>query len=40
LVNNYEWRDLALMFTVANQNRVQFIGNAWVPPEIQVIRTS
>ena len=40
LVNNYEWRDLALMFTVANQNRVQFIGSAWVPPKIQVIRTS
>jgi lipopolysaccharide transport system ATP-binding protein len=40
LVNNYEWRDLALMFTVANQNRVQFIGSAWVPPKIQVIRAS
>ncbi len=36
LVNNYEWRDLALIFTVANQNRVQFIGSAWVPPTIEV----
>jgi len=38
LVNNYEWRDLALVFTVVNQNRDQFIGNAWVPPRIEVLR--
>lgn len=36
LVNNYEWRDLALVFTVANQNRDQFVGSAWVPPVIEV----
>jgi lipopolysaccharide transport system ATP-binding protein len=36
LVNNYEWRDLALIFTVANANRPQFIGSAWVPPAIEV----
>lgn len=38
LVNNYEWRDLALMFTVVNQNRDPFVGNAWVPPLIEVLR--
>lgn len=36
LVNNYEWRDLALIFTVANANRPQFVGSAWVPPSIEV----
>lgn len=38
LVNNYEWRDLALVFTVANQNRDFFVGNAWVPPRIEVLQ--
>lgn len=36
LVNNYEWRDLAFLFTVANQNRDFFIGTAWVPPVIEI----
>ena len=36
LVNNYEWRDLALVFTVANQDRDPFVGCAWVPPVIEV----
>jgi len=38
LVNNYEWRDLALVFTVANQNRDPFVGYAWVPPQIEVLQ--
>lgn len=38
LVNNYEWRDLALVFTIANQNRDSFVGTAWVPPRIEVRR--
>lgn len=38
LVNNYEWRDLALVFNVANQNRDLFVGSAWVPPTIEVRR--
>jgi len=37
LVNNYEWRDLALVFTVANQDRDHFVGSAWVPPVIEVL---
>jgi lipopolysaccharide transport system ATP-binding protein len=38
LIDNYEWRDLALVFTVANQTRDFFVGTAWVPPVIEVHR--
>jgi lipopolysaccharide transport system ATP-binding protein len=37
LVNNYEWRDLALVFTVANTQRASFVGMAWVPPQITIV---
>lgn len=36
LVNNYEWKDLALLFTVTNLDKPYFVGNAWVPPVIKV----
>lgn len=36
LIDNYEWRDLALLFTVANQSRDFFVGSAWVPPVIEI----
>ena len=36
LVNNYEWRELALMFQVANLDKPVFVGSAWVPPEIEI----
>ncbi|MEO9228670.1 MAG: ABC transporter ATP-binding protein [Devosia sp.] len=36
LVNNYEWRDLALVFTVANTQRTTFVGMAWLPPQITI----
>lgn len=36
LVNNYEWRDLALVFTVANTQRATFVGMAWMPPQITI----
>ena len=36
LVNNYEWRDLALVFTVANTQRSTFVGMSWVPPQITI----
>jgi lipopolysaccharide transport system ATP-binding protein len=39
LVNNYEWRDLALVFTVANMSQAYFVGSAWVPPSIEAIRS-
>lgn len=35
LVNNYEWRDLALVFTVTNLSQVRFVGTAWVPSVIE-----
>lgn len=38
LVNNYEWRDLALVFTVANMSKPEFIGCAWIPPQIGISR--
>ncbi len=38
LVNNYEWRELAMTFTVANLSKAGFVGTAWVPPRIEVVR--
>lgn len=38
LVNNYQWKDLALVFTVANLNRPTFVGVAYLPPAIDVRR--
>ena len=40
LVNNYEWRDLSLVFTVANMSREHFVGCAWIEPEITITRSS
>ena len=39
LENNYEWRDLALIFTVANLDKPVFVGTAFVPPLIEVRRS-
>lgn len=36
LVNNYEWRDLALVFTVMNMKREHFVGCAWLDPVIEI----
>lgn len=36
LVNNYQWRDLAMVFTVANLRYPNFVGVAFVPPAITV----
>jgi lipopolysaccharide transport system ATP-binding protein len=38
LINNFEWRDLALLFTVSNNDKPYFIGTAWVPPSIRIER--
>ncbi|CAN7710649.1 ABC transporter ATP-binding protein [Pseudoduganella sp. LjRoot289] len=38
LVNNYEWRDLALVFTVVNMRRPHFEGSAWLDPHIEIDR--
>jgi lipopolysaccharide transport system ATP-binding protein len=36
LVDNYEWRDLAYVFTVANLDKIHFAGSSWIHPEIKV----
>jgi lipopolysaccharide transport system ATP-binding protein len=36
LVNNYEWRDLALVFNVININKPNFVGCAWIDPNIEI----
>lgn len=35
-VNNYEWRDLALVFNVINLRKPHFVGLAWIDPEITI----
>ena len=37
LENNYEWRDLALVFNVVNMSRTHFAGSSWIEPEIEII---
>lgn len=39
LVNNYEWRDLALVFSVINLSRTHFVGCTWLDPQVEVQRT-
>lgn len=36
LTNNYDWRDLALVFTVVNTRHHQFAGCAWIEPDITI----
>lgn len=38
LVNNYEWRDLALLFTVANLSGRTFVGCNWLEPSVEIVR--
>jgi len=38
LDNNFEWRDLALIFTVVNINRTEFTGCVWLQPNITLQR--
>jgi lipopolysaccharide transport system ATP-binding protein len=39
LVNNYEWCDLATIFTVVNYSHSHFAGTAWIPPRIEIIQS-
>lgn len=39
LVNNYEWRDFALVFEVMNVDKPHFVGSIWLPPCIKVRRS-
>jgi lipopolysaccharide transport system ATP-binding protein len=36
LINNYEWRDLALVFNVINISKSTFVGCAWIDPAIEI----
>jgi lipopolysaccharide transport system ATP-binding protein len=36
LVNNYEWRDLALIFHVVNANKPHFEGSNWMDSRIEI----
>jgi lipopolysaccharide transport system ATP-binding protein len=38
LLDNYQWRDLALMFTVANVEGRTFVGCNWLEPVIEIVR--
>ncbi len=38
LANNYEWRDLALLFIVSNMNRREFVGSSWIEPAVEIKR--
>ncbi|OBW95290.1 ABC transporter ATP-binding protein [Gallibacterium salpingitidis] len=38
LTANYEWRDMALMFSVININKNQFAGLMWNEPKIEINR--
>jgi lipopolysaccharide transport system ATP-binding protein len=37
LVNNYEWRDLAMVFNVVNISKPHFAGCAWIDPTIEIV---
>lgn len=38
VLRNYEWRDLALLFTVVNQSQSLFVGSSWLPPVMECSR--
>lgn len=38
LEKNYEWRDLALVFNVANIDKHHFMGTSWLPPVVEYSR--
>jgi lipopolysaccharide transport system ATP-binding protein len=38
LVKSYDWWDLALVFNVINSSHEQFVGVAWIPPQVECLR--
>lgn len=38
LGGNYEWRDLALMFSVVNTSKYEFVGVVWLPPQLECLQ--
>jgi lipopolysaccharide transport system ATP-binding protein len=39
VIDNFEWRDLALVFNVVNMSRQSFVGSAWLPPDLVIERS-
>jgi len=35
VIDNYEWKDNALIFEVANAEHHEFVGTAWIPPKLE-----
>ena len=35
VIDNYEWKDNALVFEVANAEQNEFVGTAWIPPKLE-----
>ncbi len=35
ILNNYEWRDMLIIFNVINQDKTTFIGSTWIPSVIE-----
>jgi len=40
LVKNYQWKDLALIFTVANVDHPTFVGLVHIPSQIEIVHTA
>jgi lipopolysaccharide transport system ATP-binding protein len=38
VAGNYEWRDLAYIFTMVNPKHSPFVGSSWLPPSLEVVR--
>ncbi len=38
LVNNYDWRDIALIFDVVNTSSQRFAGTTWMNPSIKITK--
>lgn len=36
IANNYEWRDLALVFNVVSLDKAAFVGVTWLPPTLSI----
>jgi len=34
--NNYEWRELAALFSVVNMKHLAFLGSSWIPPTLEI----
>lgn len=34
---NFEWRELALLFSVVNSSETNFVGVAWLPPKLECL---